>query len=311
MLRNILLIIGVIIAVTQQYITTLNSDAYFLFFIIGIIILGIPHGAADLLIANQHAQNESATFSSIKFFINYVGRLIAFAIILWAFPVIGNALFIAFAAYHFGETDLYKFNTSSKSGKIFVLSYGLLIISVILLPHFETIKPLFLLFPSGQKNIVTINFIENNRYLILSIIGLLFFAATFIYFLLNKSFKYNNGNFLLQLSILLVILFYLPMLIGFTFYFIIWHSILSLKNIIVFLQKDGTISSKKIIKQICLYSALAMLGISIFGFTGFMFVNNNTMMVYIFLGLAVLTAPHMQIMHSMYTNIRKQSTKYF
>jgi beta-carotene 15,15'-dioxygenase len=311
MLRSVLLLLGVVILITQQLLPTLSIDTYFTIFLVGIAILGIPHGAADLLIADQHAQNEATQFSPFKFLINYLSRLIAFAVIIWAFPLIGNLLFILFAAYHFGETDLYKFNTSSTSGKVFVLSYGLLIISVILLPHFETIKPLFLLFPSGKENITTINFIEQYRYFILTCIGLLFFVATFIYFNLNKSFKYNNGNFLLQLSILLFVLFYLPMLMGFTFYFIIWHSILSLKNIVVFLQKDGSISSKKIIKQIALYSFLAMAGISIFGFTGFMFVNNNTMMVYIFLGLAVLTAPHMEIMHLMYTNIRKQKATYF
>jgi beta-carotene 15,15'-dioxygenase len=311
MLRNILLLTGIVLLVTQQFLPPLSVNVYFSIFLAGIAILGIPHGAADLLIADQHAQNEAIRFSPIKFFVNYLGRLIAFAVIIWAFPVIGNCLFILFAAYHFGETDLYKFNTSSTSGKLFVLSYGLLIIAVILLPHFETIKPLFLLFPSGTENIASINFIEANRYIILTCIGLLFFVATFLYFNLNKSFQYNSGNFLLQLPILLFVLFYLPMLMGFTFYFIIWHSILSLKNIVVFLQKDGSISSKKIIKQIVLYSFLAMAGLSIFGLTGFMFVNNNTMMVYIFLGLAVLTAPHMEIMHLMYTNIRKQKATYF
>ena len=311
MLRNILLLIGVGILITHQFMPTLSADVYFIIFVVGIAILGIPHGAADFLIANQHAQNAATSFSVIKFFVNYVGRLVAFAIIIWAFPVVGNLLFIVFAAYHFGETDLYKFNTSSITGKIFVLNYGLLIIAVILLPHFDVIKPLFTLFPSGQQNINTIQFIEQYRFYILSGIGISFFINTFIYFTFNKSHPYNNGNFLLQLSVLTIILFFLPMLMGFTFYFILWHSILSLKNIVAFLQKDGIISSQKIMKQICLYSVLAMLGISIFGFTGFMFVNNNTIVVYVFLGLAVLTAPHMEIMHNMYVNIRKQSIKSF
>ena len=60
-----------------------------------------------------------------------------------------------------------------------------------------------------------------------------------------------------------------------------------------------------IVKQIIFYSLIAMIGISIAGATGFMFVNHHTMLVYIFIGLAVLTAPHMQVMHEMYLRFKK------
>jgi len=54
-----------------------------------------------------------------------------------------------------------------------------------------------------------------------------------------------------------------------------------------------------------LYSVLAIMGIALFGLTGFMFINSNAVVGYLFLGLAVLTAPHMQIMHHMYNSLRK------
>ena len=47
----------------------------------------------------------------------------------------------------------------------------------------------------------------------------------------------------------------------------------------------------------------------LFGIAGFMFVNNNTLVIYVLLGLAVLTAPHMQIMHTMYNNIRRKENR--
>ena len=95
------------------------------------------------------------------------------------------------------------------------------------------------------------------------------------------------------------------MLLSFTFYFVIWHSTLSLKNITSYLQKNSTYYNiKSVLKQMIFYSLLAIGGILIFGFAGFMFINNNAMMAYSFLGLAVLTAPHMQVMHDMYYKIR-------
>lgn len=60
----------------------------------------------------------------------------------------------------------------------------------------------------------------------------------------------------------------------------------------------------KVVKQVILYSALALIGILIVGSLGFMFVSYQAFIIYIFMGLAVLTAPHMQIMHDMYGHIR-------
>jgi Brp/Blh family beta-carotene 15,15'-monooxygenase len=229
-----------------------------------------------------------------------------FAAILWLFPIAGILLFIGFAAYHFGETDLYHFKTNNISGKLFVISYGLVILGIILLHNFEEIKPILRLLDSGVKYQAISSGIEKYRYTILSFCGLLFFITTFIYFL-NVSEKYHHqGQFLVQFIFLLVIIYHLPLVLGFTFYFIVWHSVLSLRNIIEYLRKDDLLSVSKIAKQISAYSLLAMAGIAIVGLAGFMFTDNESMILYIFLGLAVLTAPHMQVMHDMYGIMRSQ-----
>jgi hypothetical protein len=95
------------------------------------------------------------------------------------------------------------------------------------------------------------------------------------------------------------------MLLGFTFYFVVWHSVLSLNNITAYLRKNNLYTLNNIKKEIILYSVLAIGGIALFGLTGFMFINSRAMVGYLFLGLAVLTAPHMQIMHDMYTSLRQ------
>ena len=57
MLRIILLLIGVALSIFQSYNAILSVETQFLTFLFGILILGIPHGAADLLVANE---NETA-----------------------------------------------------------------------------------------------------------------------------------------------------------------------------------------------------------------------------------------------------------
>ena len=304
MIRKLLLLSGFALLIIQQYILLVSIKLQFVIFLSGIILLGVPHGAADLLVATRYAADKKHAFSKLYFFANYLLRIFLFGVVLWAFPLAGNVVFIFFAAYHFGETDLCQFKTNTIAGKLFVISYGLVILGVIILNHFEEVKPLLLQFDTGAQSGAFIKFISNQRYVILSFSGLLFFASTFFYFLTNKSASQIQGQFLVQFALILFILYNLPMVLGFTFYFILWHSVLSLRNITRYLSKDGLFSTKLIAKQIGLYSLLAMSGIVLFGLTGSMFVSNNTMLVYVFLGLAVLTAPHMQIMQQMYKSIR-------
>ena len=305
MIRIVLLIVGALLLLFQQYITPVSTSTQFIIFLTGIILLGVPHGAADLLVANRNAYVEKKAFQKFRFLIIYISRLLLFAALLWFFPVTGNLLFILFAAYHFGETDLHQFKTETFIGKLFVISYGLVILSVLLLHHFEEVKPIYNLFEAGKENLSLINWIDVNRYYILSAAGILFFSATFVYFLQNGNSNANEkGEFLIRFAVILFILFNLPMLLGFTFYFVIWHSVLSLSSIVLYLRNNNSYSRNFITKQILLYSLLAIAGIGLFGLTGFMFINKNAVAGYLFLGLAVLTAPHMQIMHDMYNRIR-------
>ncbi len=307
MKKIILLSVGFVLLLVQKYVVTIETDTQFFIFIIGILLLGVPHGAADLLVATRNADVSEKVFSKTKFFITYLGRLILFATIMFLFPVFGNILFIFFAAYHFGETDLHQFKTNTLLGKSFVTSYGLLILGVILLHHFDDVMPIFQMFESGRDNQMFINWLSQNRYYILSVISLTFFISTFTYFLNNKHFEYKHKEqFLVHLALIVFILFNLPMLLGFTFYFVLWHSLLSLNKITNYLMKKNTISYQIIIKQILFYSSLAVMGVILFGLSGFMFVNTNAVAGYIFLGLAVLTAPHMEIMYNMYGAIRQK-----
>ena len=305
-MRIILLFVGLAMLFVHQYIQQISVEGQFLAFAVGILFLGIPHGAADLLVANQNADNSKKRFSILFFFVNYLGRLVGFGAVLWFFPLIGNILFIFLAAYHFGETDLHRFKTDTLLGKFLVTSYGLVILSLILMPNFDEVRPILLLFKAGSDNLAFINWLDSHRIGLIFSTVFLFLVSTIVYFLKNKEVVFlENRYFSIQFLLILVILYNLPMMLGFTFYFVIWHSTLSLKNITSYLRNNSSFNTaNRVIRQIVFYSLLAIGGILIFGFTGFMFINNNAIMAYSFLGLAVLTAPHMQVMHDMYHKIR-------
>lgn len=305
-MRIILLFVGFAMLFVHQYIQQISVEGQFLAFAVGILFLGIPHGAADLLVATQNADNSKKRFSMLFFFVNYLGRLVGFGAILWFFPLFGNILFIFLAAYHFGETDLHQFKTDTLLGKFLVTSYGLVILSLILMPNFDEVRPILLLFKAGSDNLAFINWLDSHRIGLIFSTVVLFLVSAIVYFLKNKEIVFSeNRYFSIQFLLILVILYNLPMMLGFTFYFVIWHSTLSLKNITSYLRNNSSFNTaNRVIRQIVFYSLLAIGGILIFGFTGFMFINNNAIMAYSFLGLAVLTAPHMQVMHDMYHKIR-------
>ncbi len=305
MLRHVLIAVGFLAMLLLQYVDPVSDRFQFAVFITGIIFLGIPHGAADLLVADKDAANAQRSFSTIKFLVRYIATLIFFAATLWFFPSVGNILFIVFAAYHFGETDLHRFNTDTIAGKLFITSYGLLILGVIVLHHFEDVMNMYAVSIGGDTFLPFLQQLNAYRYQTLSMLAVVFFGITFFYFLGSKNTNDEKGQFLIQLGLLLVILFFLPILLGFTFYFVVWHSVLSLKNIVSYLRNGDVIPASVIVKQIVFYSVIAFIGTAIFGAAGFLFTSTSAIVLYVFLALAVLTAPHMQIMHSMYRSMRK------
>jgi beta-carotene 15,15'-dioxygenase len=299
-----ILVIGLALVFFQQFINPIPIRSQFIMFCLGILILGIPHGAADLLVATNNKEKRNKVFSKIKFLSVYLFRLVLFALVLYFFPLIGNITFIFFAAFHFGETDLHKFKTDTLLGKLLVVCYGLIILSVILLTHFKEVILLMLEYESGKKYLNFINAIDTHHNLIIFSIFAIFFTALFLYIQRFKIEKNLITIVFLKLILILYIVYNLPMLLGFTFYFVVWHSILSIYRIVGYLKQKSINTTTIIAKQISLYSILAVFGLGIFGYTTFIFFNISSIVVYIFLGLAVLTAPHMQVMHEMYISLR-------
>ncbi len=306
MLRSLLLVSGVLILAGHWLFQPISANGQFIIFLTGIIFLGIPHGAADLLVANKTAESGKQKFNAIRFFAFYISRLIIFGALIYFLPAAGILLFLLFAAYHFGETDLHFFNTNSVIGKMLVSSYGLVILSVILLNNMDELQQLTQLSGFTIDRFPLLNWVAQHHYLVLSVSLLFFFSNIFLYFILTKDTGTITEYFLVQFAVLVFLLFNLPLLTGFTFYFILWHSVLSLQNIISYLKAGGKYSHGTVVKQVVLYSSLAFIGILIVGSLGFMFISNQAIIIYIFLGLAVLTAPHMQIMHDMYGHLRTQ-----
>jgi len=305
-MRTWLLLFGCALLLAHQVLRTFTPEVQGALFLLGIVLVGVPHGAADLLVSTQQARDLGKPFHAPWFLLGYVGRLLLFAAVLYYFPVIGSALFILFSAYHFGETDLAGLRTETLLGKAVVLNYGLVILGIILLGHAEEVRPILSVLDASPEQALWLERVIDSKMLLLGASMVLFFGSAFAYFVLNPSSRPDSGDFIARFALLALLMFFLPLLLGFTFYFIVWHSVLSLTNILTYLRKDGLFSTGTIVKRIVFYSALALIGIGLLAAGGFAYLNTATLMVSVIAGLAMLTAPHMGVMHMMYLRMRVQ-----
>ncbi|MFN3529020.1 MAG: beta-carotene 15,15'-dioxygenase, Brp/Blh family [Bacteroidia bacterium] len=93
----------------------------------GMVFPGLPHGAVDQLLSSKFR-------NTLGFITTYVG-IMALVILLWLIsPMTGLCLFLAYSAWHFGQTDFAHWGLSSG---VKSLGYGLGVLGILLLSHIE------------------------------------------------------------------------------------------------------------------------------------------------------------------------------
>jgi Brp/Blh family beta-carotene 15,15'-monooxygenase len=138
----------------------------------------------------------------------------------------------------------------------------------------------------------------------------MFFSALFLGTLfLQKKYGYLKEISLyqiIQFACLLAILIFLPLVLAFTFYFALWHSILSVRNIFSYFKNFNTGKKFTVIcGKSLLFSFLAIGSIFILYYFIQLYIPNFNLLFSLLIILSVLTLPHLTVMHRMYQNSAK------
>ena len=249
-----------------------------------ILTFGIVHGANDIVLLKKN--NSDSLKSNIKLNVIgiYVLSICFFSFLFYLIPILGLLIFIIFSCYHFGEQHLKLKTTNKNSISIFILrfAYGLLIIIALLYFHPQEVETI----------IATITGIEIKNFVFLDTLifsGILLIIA---YFFNQKNFR-NDFDILFEVFLLVVIglIFrFTPLIWGFSLYFILWHSIPSIKSQCEFLY--GDFNSKILIKY--LKSGALIWFISILGLGLFYYFFRKTIIIetLLFSFIAAITFPH-------------------
>ncbi|MCX2485049.1 beta-carotene 15,15'-dioxygenase, Brp/Blh family [Pedobacter sp. MR2016-24] len=297
--RSLLLTAGLILLAINWYFYPLSYLLQLILFAIGLIAVGIPHGGADRLIAMKTASRLNLNFSAQKFTLIYCGQILLFFFFFYCFPHLAILLFLLLSAYHFGETDMTGIN-HSYAGKLIRLSYGLFILGLILLPNFSSVsKTLIHLNPAGP-GAACIQWADQHPQLVLLGMVAAFGISWLGYWLLYKKTVACNRKEILRFLVLVLIVYQLPLLLSFTFYFIFWHSITTLKSMLGYLLEHQSFDKGMVVREIIKNSLIVLFGICFAGYISSLFFRNDNLVLYAIIGLAALTGPHMHVMHSMY-----------
>lgn len=286
-----------------HHLFSLNTTLQLIFFGFGVIFFGIPHGSLDHYIYHKE-RNEKMSFSSLsKFILFYVGFALLYSL-LWLISVeLSILLFILISAYHFGEMDLkgLEIKTSLSSRILFSL-FGLLFLVNYLLFQFPEVESILLGFPgfeSARVERLRLLYGYQEQVLIASI---LFFIPLLLFYLFqSKLIGFVQIVAFLQLMILMLIVFNLPILLGFGFYFNIWHAGLSMIEIKKFLGWQDK-SYWYIYRKSWITNGFSflMIGVLFLIFQG----NLERMLAIFFMSIAILTAPHMQVISVLFSKNR-------
>ena len=286
-----------------HYFFPLHSTLQLIVFGLGVILFGIPHGSLDHFIYHKE-RNEAMNMRSIsKFLLFYLGFAVLYAS-LWLISVeLSILLFIVISAYHFGEMDLKALAIkTSLSSRILFSFYGLLFLVNYLLFQFPNVESILLGFPDfEQSQIERLRLLYGYQEEVMIASLLIFIPILSIYLFQSKLLGLVQLETVLQLVVLMLIVFNLPILLGFGFYFNIWHAGLSMIEIKKFLGWQDK-SYWFIYRKSWLTNGLSflMIGLLFVVFKG----NLERLLAIFFMSIAILTAPHMKVISVLFSKER-------
>ncbi len=265
--------------------------------IIGFVVIflfGILHGSNDLqLILKINSQKNNNTLK--KILIYYVFFVLLGIILFYSLPKFALLLFIFLSAYHFGEQhwSLLYTNRLSKSVIIFQVIYGLFIFMLLFNFHQEEVKNII-----EQIIASSISYIDFTN--CLYFIGVLLLLSGYFMYKKDSNFKNEILENIFYLIVFGILFKNASLIWGFSIYFVVWHSLPSIKEQIIFLYREYTFKNFiRYFKSAFIYWIISLIGILLLYI---LFKDQKIFKALFFSFLAAITFPHTLVIMKMQKN---------
>lgn len=259
----------------------------------GILTIGIIHGANDLKIISKKTGiiGRVYTFKMFGLYLSVVGLGIG---IFYFLPGIALLAFVLVSCYHFGEQHWQDKAIALKSTTLFYFSYGALIFLLLFSLHYkETAEVIFAI------SSVSIPF----TFFWVSLVGVgLLVSIQLIFGMKERQMLIREWSLLILLSFLFS---QANLLFGFGLYFVLWHSIPSLKSQIQYLYTQTDFKGyRSFFRSGMLYWILALL--SLWAVFNFWEIDDEDYLPLFFSFLAAITFPHAVVMSFLFQSKTKE-----
>ena len=295
----ITVILGIILLLWQSYQGVLSQNIQVAFFVILILLTGIPHGSLDHLIQEAKDKRQNRDYSFAKFMVKYLLLMAVYGLAWYWFSGISLMIFLIISAWHFGETDLENVPLKPRIWSFTRLFYGFYILAFILLTHVDEVNPIIQQMIIGQNNaLIFWKFIQMNVKQILYLSGLVL-STIFIVAQSEYLIKFDKIR-ILRLTLILFLTIYLPLLPAFALYFGGWHALCAFDTIHGYLQKDHpSLTFKSVYLK-----ALPLTMIAMLFFGAFLWYCKNYTQAYnpfpiLFIFISLITLPHLVVANQM------------
>jgi Brp/Blh family beta-carotene 15,15'-monooxygenase len=266
-----------------------------------IIAIGLPHGATDLLLTKYLTGNSSIS-DTVRFLSKYLLVISSYGVVWYLFPTVAFTVFIVISIYHFGQSNLNFIQTESRiiRGLSYIASGSFVILTPLCI-HYDTAGTIVenMIGSSLLLDTDTISALPRQLFIVNVWLAVFLFFNDWI----------SKKDFVLQLigiSLLLLSFYWLPLIIGFTVYFVFWHSYGSMIDQIRFIKsKDDSFTWWRYY-----LNALPITIIAVLMIIGALKINtvlstDLSIVEVFFVLLSMFTLPHILLIEQLYAQFKE------
>jgi Brp/Blh family beta-carotene 15,15'-monooxygenase len=279
------------------------------FLVLGLmLLLGLPHGATDhgLFLALQDGQFRG---KKISFYLSYLAIIAVYGLIWWLSPVVAFLIFMLLSVYHFGQSNWV--NLDYDNAILERAHYLLWGIGILLTPILLHAEEAITIVKAMTGTVVITAPSTTDIYLVIGMTGLLNgLMIVFLWWQRRIETKRLATEFLAY-ALLITMFFTNSLLLGFSVYFVFWHSLASAKDQLQFFQlRLSPTLRRQLFSEFAMtvVGALSVCLIIWFG-PGPKTALQPSVIGGVFIFISLLTLPHMLLVELLYAHWSPRSVE--
>ena len=274
----------------------LQKNQYVLLSVL-VLLIGLPHGATDFLLFRRLRGPGLSKQQIIRFFLFYLSAVLGVLGCWIFFPPIALLLFILISCYHFGQSNWQYAQLPRWITFILNLAWGAFALGGALLWHWDESSVIIRQLvgnipPWSDATMAAV------QWLILLVNMVLLFGLWVAQLIHKQQLLREMTNFV----VLSFMLWFTPMLVGFTLYFTLWHSLGSLLDQITFFRRRWpTFSLLHYYRQAAPYTLLSVSGLAALMLGQSYLFSNVSIVSLFFILISCITLPHILLVEESYS----------